>query len=150
MTNAELDNMDLKIIALLSEDSRRSHRELSRKLEVSVGTVSNRISKLEQRGIIRGYTIIKDFEMLGYDLTAIIGLRVSKGKLIEVAETISAIKNVIGVYDVTGEYDTIILAKFKGRNDLNEFVKKLLAMDYVERTNTHLALNTVKENISLV
>ena len=63
---------------------------------------------------------------------------------------IAKIQNVCGVYDVTGLTDAIIVAKFKSREDLGAFTKKLLSLPYIERTNTHVVLTTVKENFRLL
>lgn len=52
------------------------------------------------------------------------------------------------VYDTTGDFDSLIIAKFKNTNELNSFVKKLLAEEFVERTNTSLILNVVKDETS--
>ena len=55
-----------------------------------------------------------------------------------------------GVYDVTGTTDAMILAKFKTRRELNNFVKRILRMPFVERTNTRVVLNTIKEDFRLL
>ena len=60
-------------------------------------------------------------------------------------EKISSDPRIFGVYDVTGEWDSMVLARFKDREELNDFIKEILALPYVERTGTQLVLNTVKE-----
>jgi DNA-binding Lrp family transcriptional regulator len=75
---------------------------------------------------------------------------VAKGKLVETEAEIAKIPNVCGVYDVTGLTDAVIVAKFKSREDLGAFTKRLLNLQYVERTNTHVVLTTVKENFRLI
>ncbi|MCS7106315.1 MAG: Lrp/AsnC family transcriptional regulator [Candidatus Aenigmarchaeota archaeon] len=145
----ELDKTDVKIIKLLISNSRLSFREIARHLGLSVGTVINRIKILENEKIIKGYSAILDHEKLGYELTAIIEITVSKGKLLEVEREIAKFTNVCAVYDITGLTDALIIAKFKKRQELSDFVKSLLAMPNVERTNTHLVLTTVKEDFRL-
>jgi len=78
-------------------------------------------------------------------LTAVINLKISRGKLIEVQEKISKDRHVRAVYDITGEWDSVLIANFKDRRDLNGFIKGVLSMEYVERTNTQLVLNIVKD-----
>ncbi len=73
-----------------------------------------------------------------------------KGRLVETENEIAKIPNVCGVYDVTGLTDAVIIAKFKSREDLGAFTKKMLALPYIERTNTHVVLTTVKENFRLL
>ena len=145
-----IDDIDKRIIRELLVDSRLSYRRIASKINVSPGTVLARVKRLEKNGIIKYYTTIVDHEKLGYDLAAIIELTISKGKLIDVEEEIAKIKNTIGVYDVTGTTDAMILAKFKTRRELNNFVKKVLAMEFVERTNTRIILNTIKEDFRLL
>ena len=143
------DETDKKILRELLTDSRQSFRQIARKIGVSVGTVLKRIKKLESEGIIKYYTVMLDHEKIGYDLAAIIELTISKGKLMDVEKEIAKEKNVLAVYDVTGTTDAMILAKFKSRKELNSFVKKLLRIEFIERTNTHVILNTIKEDFRI-
>lgn len=143
--NECIDNKDLRILREVLSDARLSYREIARRVGLSVATVKARINKLEKRGVIRGYTAILDPSKLGYDVSAIIEIVIAKGKLREVEEEIAKNSNVYAVYDVTGASDAMILVRFKSRGELSRFVKSLLAMDYVERTVTHIILGIVKE-----
>lgn len=145
----KIDNLDKKLIMELSRDSRQSFRTIARKMRVSIATAINRVKKLEKAGIIKGYTARIDAEKLGYDLTAVIEVSVSKGKLVEVERQIAAMDKVMAVYDITGLTDSIIIARFENRKALNAFVKSLLGMEFVEHTNTRIVLNTVKEDLGL-
>ena len=140
-----MDELDKKIIRLLNENARKSYREMARKLNISLSTISNRIKKLEDDQIIEHYIPVINQEKLGYTLTAIINLKISRGKLIEVQEKISKDQRVRAVYDITGEWDSVLIANFKDRRDLNGFIKGVLSMENVERTNTQLVLNIVKD-----
>jgi DNA-binding Lrp family transcriptional regulator len=146
----ELNETDKKILKNLLEDARFSSRQIAKNVGVSVGTVLSRIKKMEEDGLIKGYSIILDHEKLGYELTVVTEITVSKGRLTEMENEIAKIPNVCAVYDVTGLTDAIIIAKFKTREDLGKFTKQLLALPYIERTNTHVALTTVKENFRLL
>jgi DNA-binding Lrp family transcriptional regulator len=140
-----MDDLDFKIIKCLNEDGRKSLREVARGSEVSTGTAYNRIRRLEATGVIRGYAPIIDARAAGYDLTAAIGVRIAHGKLLEVERKVAKDPRVFAVYDLTGEWDALILARFRNREELNDFVKSTLSQEHVERTNTQLVLNTVKE-----
>ncbi len=146
----KVDKLDLKILKLLSKNCKRSFRSIAKELGVSTATVISRIERMRKEGIIKGYTVLLDHEKLGYQLTVAIEITISKGKLIEVEKKIAKFPNVLCVYDITGLTDTLVIAKFKTRKELNDFVKMLLAMPYVERTNTHLVLNTIKEDFRLI
>lgn len=144
-----MDEIDEKILKNLLIDARLSARQLSLKLGMSTVTILSRIKKLEKEKIIKGYATILNHEKLGYDLTAIIEIIAKKDKIIEMEKELSAIENVCAVYDVTGSTDTLIIAKFKGREDLSIFVKNLSSIPNVENTITHVVLNTIKEDFRL-
>ncbi len=146
----ELNETDMKILKALLEDARFSSRQIAKNVGVSVGTVLSRIKKMEDDGLIKGYSVILNHEKLGYELTVVMEITVSKGRLIEMENEIAKNPNVCGVYDVTGLTDAVIIAKFKSREDLGHFTKSLLALPYIERTNTHVVLATVKENFRLI
>lgn len=144
-----LDKTDEKVLKNLLVDARLSSRQLALKLGMSTVTILSRIKKMEKEKIIKGYTALIDHEKLGYDLTAIIEIVARKDKMVEVENDLSNIENVCAVYDVTGGTDTIIIAKFKGRNDLSKFVKNISSKPNVENTITHVVLNTVKEDFRI-
>lgn len=144
-----MDETDVKILDSLTLDARLSSRQVARKCNISIGTALARIRKMEDEGIIKGYSVLLDQEKLGYELTVISEITVSKGRLLEMENEIARLPNVVGVYDVTGLTDAFIVAKFKTREDLSKFTKRLLAMPYVERTNTHIVLTTIKEDFRL-
>jgi DNA-binding Lrp family transcriptional regulator len=146
----ELNETDIKILKNLLEDARFSSRQIAKNVGVSVGTVLSRIKKMEEDGLIKGYVVILDHEKLGYELTVVTEITVSKGRLVEMEKEIAKMPGVCGVYDVTGLTDAVIIAKFKSREELGRFTKQLLALPYIERTNTHVALTTVKENFRLL
>ncbi len=145
-----LDEIDKKILAELLVDSKRSYREIARAIGVSAATVINHIQRLESAGVITDYTVMLDFERLGFELTVVLEMTVSRGKLIETLEEIAKLPYVCAVYDVTGEIDSVVIAKFRNRRELSEFPKDLLAMPQIERTNTHVVLNTVKEDFRMM
>ena len=141
-----LDQTDVKILKTLLSNSRLSYRQIGEKVGVSTGTVMTRIKKMEKAGVLRGYSAIVDHEKLGYELTVLTEIVVSKGKLLEMEREIAKLPNVCCVYDVTGATDAFIVAKFRKRNELSNFTKGLLALPFVERANTHVVLTTVKED----
>ena len=145
----DLDETDLRIIRNLLVDARLSARQMALKLGMSTVTVLSRIKKLEKAKIIKGYTALIDHEKIGYNLTAIIEIIAKKDKIVEIESEISKIENVCGVYDITGNTDTMIIAKFKSRDELSQFVKELSAIPNIDNTITHVVLNTTKEDFRL-
>jgi DNA-binding Lrp family transcriptional regulator len=149
-TPRKLDENDIEILRVLVSTARVSSRRIAETVGVSTATVISKIKAMEQDGIIGGYTAILNQEKLGYELTVITEITVSKGKLVEMEKEIAAIPNVCAVYDVTGLTDAIVIAKFKTRNELSNFTKNLLSMPFIERSNTHVVLTTVKEDYRLL
>lgn len=146
----QVDETDVKILKALTEDARLSSRQIAKQCDVSVGTALSRIRKMEEEGIIKGYTALLDQEKLGYELTVMTEMTVSKGRLLEVENEIARMPNVCCVYDLTGLADAAIIAKFKNREELSRFTKRLLSLPYVERTNTHVVLTAIKEDFRMV
>jgi len=148
-TTITIDDIDIQIINLLQKDSRLSFNKIARELGISVGTAYNRIKSLEDKEVLKGYTAIVDPVKVGYSLTAIILIQAEGKHLLDVENKISKIDNVISVYDITGDFDIAVLARFKDRSGLNRFIKSLLAMPYVKRTVTNVVLNVVKEDFRI-
>ncbi|HET7284254.1 MAG TPA: Lrp/AsnC family transcriptional regulator [Nitrososphaeraceae archaeon] len=145
-----MDETNVKILRKLLSDARLSYRKIAEEIGVSPPTILSRVEKLESDNIIKFYSAVLDHEKLGYDLTAIIEVTAVKGKITEVERHIARLSNVCAVYDITGLTDMVIIAKFKNRKDLSNFVKRDLSMPYVERTNTHVVLLTVKEDFRFI
>ena len=144
-----IDHLDKRILARVLQDGRVSFRQLASELHVSTTTVASRVARLEKAKIIGRYSAVVDFQRLGYELTVVTEILVSKGKLIEMEQEIAKLPNVCAVYDVTGEIDAIVISKCRNREELSHFTKSLLAMHFVERTNSHVVLTTVKEDFRL-
>lgn len=140
-----MDETDRNILKCLYEDARMPLRQIADRLGISVSTVSVRLRALETEQIIKGYIPILDPAKLGYDLLTIIGVRISEGKLVDVEVELAKDPRVLQVYDVTGEWDSMLVARFRSREELNVFVKELLSQPHIERTNTLLVLNVVKD-----
>ena len=145
-----MDETDVKILKKMLIDARMSYRRIAEEIGVSPPTVLARVDKLEKDGIIRSYSALLDHEKLGYDLTSIIEITAAKGKIVDLEKQIAKFPNVCAVYDITGLTDMIVVAKFKNRADLSRFVKKDLSLPYVDRTNTHVVLITVKEDFRFI
>ena len=144
-----IDHLDLKILRHLLSDGRTSYRHLASTLGVSTTTVASRVSRLQKEKVVKAYAAILDSEKLGYEITVVTEILVSKGKLLEMEREIAKLPGVCAVYDVTGEIDGIVVAKFRDREELSRFTKGLLAMPFVDRANTHVVLTTVREDFRL-
>ena len=134
----------------MQQDSRLSLSKIAGKLGTSVSTAQKRIRNLEDKEILKGYTAVIDPSKLGYVVTAVVFVQVGGGHLLEVEREIAKEDNVVAVYDITGDFDAALVAKFKDNSGLSAFIKRLLSMPYVKRTLTDVALNVVKEDFTLL
>ena len=141
----ELDETDRRILRLLNKDARMSFRRISRELKLSLTTVTTRVKKLEKEGIIKGYIPLIDPEKLGLDMLVTIGLDISKAKTVEIQKKIAKDPHVIAAYNTIGQWDSVIIARFRSRIDLDSFLRKVLSLPGVDKTYTQLVLNIVKD-----
>jgi len=141
----ELNDKDSELLRCLNKNGKASQRELAGLTGLALGTVSNHLKSLEKKNIIRGYLPDINPENVGFTLTSTINLRIAKGKIMEVQASIAKHPRVYAVYDITGEWDSLILARFKDREEMDQFIKTVLSQKNIERTSTSLVLNNVKE-----
>ena len=141
----ELNDKDSELLRCLNKNGKASQRELAGLTGLALGTVSNHLKFLEKKNIIRGYLPDIDPESVGFTLTSTINLRIAKGKIMEVQASIAKHPRVYAVYDITGEWDSLVLARFKDREEMDQFIKTVLSQKNIERTSTSLVLNNVKE-----
>ncbi|MCW4023368.1 MAG: Lrp/AsnC family transcriptional regulator [archaeon] len=142
----KVDEIDRKIIRLLQEDARKSFNKIADSLGIAVGTAYNRVKNLEDSGILKGYTILLDSARLGYGLTSLILIQADGSYLADVEKQLASLDEVICIYDITGDYDMAVVARFKDRGALNNFIKSALKMPHVSKTVTNVVLNVVKED----
>ena len=140
------ENLDAKLINSLLSNGRASLRSLGDELDVSVTTVSNHPRDLEEEGVIRGYTPVVDYDKLGYDVTAVLQLKVEGSALPDVTEKLRQEKQMVSVYEVTGDYDVIAIGKFTDTDGMNDQIKAILTDADIRESNTSVVLNAVTEN----
>ena len=140
------ENLDRKLVNVLLDDGRASLRSLGEDLDVSVTTVSNHISDLQEQGIIEGYVPEVNYGELGYDVTAIIQLKVEGSALPEITERLSEQTHMVSVYEITGDHDIVAIGKFTDTDHMNEQIKELLVDPEIKESNTSVVLNTVVEH----
>lgn len=139
------ENLDAKLINALLGDGRASLRSLAEQLDVSVTTVSNHLRDLEDEGVIEGYTPKVNYDALGYDVTAIIQLKVEGSSLPDITDRLSEQKQMTSVYEVTGDYDVIAIGKFEDTDGMNRQIKEILTDEEIRESNTSVVLNAVVE-----
>lgn len=145
-TEVEVDELDLKILDVIKNDAKLSVREIAKILNKSPSTILSRIKKLEKVGVIKGYATLIDYSKLNYQVTAITLLQVEGPYIEEVEKLLASEPNVRAVYDVTGEYDVIVITLFKTVSELDNFIKRLLKVPHIRRSITSIAFRVIKDN----
>ncbi|MFD1588191.1 HTH-type transcriptional regulator Lrp [Halorientalis brevis] len=140
------ENLDRKLVNALLGDGRASLRSLAADLDVSVTTISNHLTELEDTGVIQGYSPQVDYEQLGYDVTAILQLKVEGSALVDVTQTLCNHQQMTSVYEVTGDHDIIAIGKFTDTDDMNATIKDLLSDPEINESNTSVVLDAPNEH----
>lgn len=138
-------DLDFKIIAELRKDGRASLRQIGRRLEISTTTVAGRIRVMERNGLIRGYRPILDSRKLGLGITAITLIKAVGGKIPMLMNDLMKDPALTHVYEITGEFDLVVIGKYKDTDSMNREIKKLLSNKAIKETNTSIVLGTAKE-----
>ncbi len=140
------DELDKKILNYMIQNNTTTHKKIAEHLNVTPTTIHKRITKLKKNNILQGNQPIINLKQIGYDVTVVINAQTTKGQLEEAAQKWAKHNNVSSVYRITGEYDIVVIAKFKNTQQLNEFNQKMVKDPLIQRTNTSLVFNTPKEN----
>jgi len=149
MRKVELDELDLKILNILQENCRRSLDEISKELNIPKSTIYYRIKKLESIGVIEGYYAKVNPKILGHDYFTItlVKAKYGPGYHKKIGEIISKIPGVWAVYYVLGEYDFVVIARAKNREEfVSQILEKFINHEEIERTNTIVIVDIIKED----
>ena len=138
-------DLDLKIIGELRKEGRASLRQIAKRLDISTTTVASRIRVLEKGGVIRGYRPLLDSKKLGLGITAITLIKAVGGKIPTLMADLSKDPALTHVYEITGEFDLLVIGKYKDTDSMNREIKKLLSHKAIKETNTSIVLGTAKE-----
>jgi len=145
-----LDDIDRGIIRILQEDAKTSYREINSKLGISIGTIHNRLNKLEKNKIIEGYTVKLNNEKLGYKLTFLIRIQIEGKFTIKILDEISKIPEVCSVFHTTGEQSACLVCRFKESEDVHKFIRKINEKDHVTKTISNMVLKEYKNSSSII
>lgn len=142
-----LDELDIRIVDLLQRDGRATQLEISRAVGLSQPAVAERIRKLEDRGVITGYTARVDASKLGKDITAFIGVSIEHPKYFDgFARRVLAMPEVLEAHRVAGQDSYILKVRTRNTKTLDTLlVETLRTISGVTRTHTTIVLTSIKE-----
>jgi len=140
--NYEFDNIDLKILELLTSDAKRPYTEVAKKVNVSPGTVHVRMNKMEEAGVLDKTTLRINYNKVGYDITAFIGIYLEKSALYEkVLAKLKNIPEIVNIHYTTGNYSMFLKIHCRDTNHLKEVLHdKMQQVEGIERTETMISL----------
>jgi Lrp/AsnC family transcriptional regulator for asnA, asnC and gidA len=145
----ELDEADHKILRELQLDARISFKTIAQKVGVSEATVFVRVRKMQERGVIRGFSAIIDPKAVGKDLTAIVLVRANPKAFPGTLDALKKFDDIYEIYDVTGEYYSILKIRTSGTEDLGRIMDAIGNIDGISGTETIIVLRTVKEDLTV-
>jgi DNA-binding Lrp family transcriptional regulator len=144
MASSSIDELDQRIIQELCKSSQGSYRQIAKRLGIHPTTLIQRVKNMEELGIIHGYRAHIDYLKLGYEFMAIVHIYV-EGDLLDIQKQIRSLKDVVAVFDVTGECDSIAWVACKSREEFSAVIKSMLQINGVKKTNTYVVLNMIKD-----
>ncbi len=138
-------DLDVRLIEALRDDARRSLRQLAEVLDVSPSTVGNRLNDLLERGVITGFRPVLDYGKLGFGLVAVTKIKARGDALPAIVEALSEDAHLTHVYEITGEFDILVIGRFRNEKEMNREIKRMLGLPGIEGTNTSIVLSAAKE-----
>ncbi len=146
----DLDDTDKQILRILQDDARTPFSEIAREIEMSSATVHDRVSRLEEAGVIRGYHADVDASAVGYGVSALVGLRVEQG---HEEESLSRLRDIDGVREIhltTGEWDVMMRVYAENTDALRDLMFDRIAnMDGFDRSQTMVVLDNDYEAVGV-
>lgn len=139
-----MDQIDLEIISFLQTDGRMPFTDIAKELDISEGTVRNRVARLMQERVLQIVGMVDPYR-LGYDAPAMISISVQPPLLNQVAKTISKFSEVSYLIMVSGDYDLLVEVLCKDRDHLASFLnERLMKVPGITNTQTSMVLHTYK------
>ena len=145
----EIDDIDRKILKRLQDDSRIAFRIIAEELEVSESTVFVRVKKLQENGVIKRFTTIIASEVVGKGLTAFILIKVNPKNYPTVLENLKKNDDIYEIFDVTGNYYTIVKVRTENREDLAKIIDEIGLIEGITSTETAIVLRKIKEEMRI-
>lgn len=138
-------DLDQRLVNALIADGRASHSDLAEALDVSVATVIDHLRELQEGNFLQEFVPVIDYSTFGYDITAITYLAVDGSALPEAVDWLADHDQLIGVYEVTGEFDVVLVGKYTDTDDVNRHLTRFLADPAIKESDTHVVLDAIRE-----
>ena len=134
-SNYQIDNIDLKILNVLSKNAKMPYTEVAKKVFVSGGTVHVRMRKLEKMGVVRGTKLDIDYDKLGYNISSYMGIYLEKSFLYkETVKSLKKIPEIVEIHAITGQYTIFIKIICKDTSHFRNFLDTVHKVKGITRT----------------
>jgi Lrp/AsnC family leucine-responsive transcriptional regulator len=147
--DTELDFIDVKILEILQTDGRASHSAIAEAVGLSQPSVHERVKKLEQRGVIKGYAALVDPEALGLDVLAFISVSLSDYTPDQIASAVADMPEVIETHHIAGDDCFIVKVRCHTTRELQDVLQRIWQAGPVRSSKTTVAFATFKETTAL-
>ena len=145
-TSRAIDELDQKILALLSDDARRTYDDIGRRVGLSAPAVKRRVDGLRASGALRGFTTVVDYEAQGYSIEALVHLYYVPGVMREdAAEVLQRRPEIVEAWMITGEADAIARVRARDASSLERLLLDLKRERVVDRTRSEIVLSKLVE-----
>ena len=150
-SNYQIDNIDLKILNVLSKNAKMPYTEVAKKVFVSGGTVHVRIRKLEKMGVVRGTKLDIDYDKLGYNISSYMGIYLEKSFLYkETVKSLKKIPEIVEIHAITGQYTIFIKIICKDTSHFRNFLDTVHKVKGITRTETFMSFEeTILDGLAL-
>jgi DNA-binding Lrp family transcriptional regulator len=138
---SQIDDLDARLIALMTEEPRIGLLEVSRRLGVARGTVQARLNKLIDRGVITGFGPQLDPARMGYGVLAFVFLEIAQGRLAEAVALLETVPEVIEAHGTSGPLDLLCRVVARDNEHLQDVLNLILSNAAVRRSTSHIALS---------
>jgi Lrp/AsnC family transcriptional regulator for asnA, asnC and gidA len=145
----ELDEIDRRILVELQRDGRRSFKKIGEDAGVSEATVFVRVRKLQEKGVVKGFRAMVDPKAVGKSLTAIVLVRAYPKAFPGMLDSLKKIDDIYEIYDVTGEYYSILKIRTSGTDELSKIIDDIGTIEGIAGTETIIVLRTLKEEFGV-
>ena len=150
-SNYQIDNIDLKILSVLSKNAKMPYTEVAKKVFVSGGTVHVRMRKLEKMGVVRGTKLDIDYDKLGYNISSYMGIYLEKSFLYkETVQSLKKIPEIVEIHAITGQYTIFIKIICKDTSHFRNFLDRVHKVKGITRTETFMSFEeTILDGLAL-
>ena len=150
-SNYQIDNIDLKILNVLSKNAKVPYTEVAKKVFVSGGTVHVRMRKLEKMGVVRGTKLDIDYDKLGYNISSYMGIYLEKSFLYkETVKSLKKIPEIVEIHAITGQYTIFIKIICKDTSHFRNFLDTVHKVKGITRTETFMSFEeTILDGLAL-